>query len=92
MNAPATANEDLIYSVELGQSDADMLARPCRDIAPNVISSDRQFAMAAIDEHSQPNGAWPSKITKCVQRCSHRTPGIEHIIDQHNGAAFHLYR
>jgi hypothetical protein len=83
---------DLIYPIELSQPYADVLARSGRDVAAYVISSNWQLPMAAVHQHGEPNGARPSKITKCIQRCSHGTPGVEHIIDQYHGAVLHLDR
>jgi hypothetical protein len=57
-----------------------------------MISANRQLPVTAIYQYCQPNGPRPSKITKRIQRRSHGTPRVEHIIDQHHGAALHVNR
>jgi hypothetical protein len=57
---------DLVDTVSLGQSYADVFAAPRRYIAPNVISSDRQLPMAAIHQYGEADCARSSKITKSV--------------------------
>ena len=58
--------------------------------------------MPAVDQHGQPYGPGPTEITERVQRGAHRTPGVEHVVDQdhhgvvdldrHLGAAHHAGR
>ena len=95
--SPATGiaalfDADLVYAVDLGQSYADVLTGPGRDVGADMIGSDGQLAVTAIHQHRQPNGTRSTKITEGIQRGPHRTSGVEHVVDQHHRAVVYLDR
>jgi hypothetical protein len=83
---------DLVYSVDLGQSHADVLASPGWDVLSDMISVDGQLAVTAIDQYRKLNGTRPTKITESVQRGPHGTSGVEHVVDQNDRTAVHIDR
>ena len=57
-----------------------------------MISSDGQFAVTAVHQHRQPDGARSTKITEGIQGGPHRTSGVKHVVYQHYRAVVHLDR
>ena len=57
------------------------------DIVADVVGANRQFALAAIDQHRELNRFGPSEIGQRVERRAHRAPGVEHVVDQHDAGA-----
>ena len=53
-------------------------------IFANEIRFDRQFAMAAIDQHGQLNPRGPAKIVQRIHRGARRASAEQHVIDQHD--------
>ena len=77
-------DRDLVDPVGLLEPDADPLVGPGRQVLADVVGADRQLAVAAVDQHGQPDGAGPAEVAEGVQRGPHGTAGEQHVVDQHH--------
>src|SRR5215831_18982377 len=48
--------------------------------------------IAAVDQHRQLHSSRPAKIDQLIHRGTYRPPGVQHIIDQHDGSSFNVTR
>src|SRR5688572_24635919 len=62
------------------------------DRAGSPLRGDRQLAAAAIDERRQPYPRRPAVVEELVHRRAYRAAGVEHVVDDHELAAFDLER
>ena len=44
--------------------------------------------VAAINQHGELHALRPAKINQLVHRRANRAPGVEHVVDQDDGARF----
>jgi hypothetical protein len=49
------------------------------------VGGDRQLAVAAVDQHGEPDRARPAVVHQRVERGAHRPAGVEHVVDQADG-------
>ena len=52
----------------------------------HMVGPDRQLPVPAVDQHGQPDRARPAEVAQRVQGRTHRTPGVEDIVNQHHYA------
>jgi hypothetical protein len=70
-------------------SGAPHLAAARRQVLADMVGTDRQLAMAPVDEHRQPDGARASVVGQGIERGAHRASGVEDIVDEDDGLAVH---
>ena len=75
-------NGYLIYAIGFGQFDLYFFGAGAGDIFADIISPDRQFAVSAVNQNSQLNGAGTAKIDQSIQGGAGAASGIENIIHQ----------
>jgi rhodanese-related sulfurtransferase len=73
-----------ILSVDLIDTHVHALVLGGGDVLAHVIGPDRQLAVAAINQHRQLYPRRPSVVEYRVDRGTHRAPGIEHVVDDHD--------
>ena len=78
---PAGAGEGLAGSVGLAQPDADHLGARGGHVLAHVVGADGQLAVAAIDQHRQPDRGRPALVDQRVHRRAHGAAGVEHVVD-----------
>jgi hypothetical protein len=83
---------DLVHAVDLLQPYPNPLVRCSWQVLPDVVGTDRQFSVATIDQHGQPDRPWPAEITQRIQGRPHRTSGEEYVVNQHHDCVIHRYR
>src|SRR5215813_14969889 len=74
--------------VDLREFDLDYFPHGGLDISSDEGGFDGQFAVSAIDEHAQLHARRAAVGQERFQRCSSRTTGKEHIIDDHDVLIF----
>ena len=79
-----TLDLDAVLVVGLGEVDADELLARGRHVLADVVGADRQLAMAAVDEHRQPDRAGTAEVDQGVHRRADRAPGVEDVVDEHD--------
>ena len=80
------------FVIDVLETDLDLLTRRGRQILANVISPDRQFAMAAVDQGGELNPSRPAKGTDRVHRGTGGSTGKENVIDNDDGAILERQR
>ena len=65
-----------------GEPHLDVLAARGGHVLADVVGAQRQFAVAAVDEHRQLHGAGPADVAQRVQGRAHRAAGVEHVVDE----------
>jgi hypothetical protein len=63
---------------------AHRLAQRSRKVLAYVVGADRQFTVAAIDQHCQLYGARSTDIAERVEGGPHRPTGEQDVIDENN--------
>ena len=80
-------DSDLADAVHFGQADAHPFVVTGQQVGADVIGPDRQFAMAAVHQDGQADRARAPQVAERIQRRPHRTPGVEHVVDQDDHGA-----
>ncbi len=65
-------------------ADVDHLVAARRQVLPDVVRTDRQLAMAAIDHHGELDRARPAVVVQRVQRGTDRAAGEQDVVDEHD--------
>src|SRR5215831_15183530 len=59
---------------------------------PDVAGLDRQLAASAIDQHGELDRLGPAVVEQLVDCGAHGSPGVEHVVHEHEPAAGNLER
>src|SRR5258706_73473 len=62
------------------------------DMLADIIRLDRNFAVAAVDQHGEPDRARPPGLEDDAERALHRLAGIDDVVDDHHRAVFQAER
>src|SRR5208337_203422 len=79
--------QNLLVVVDLLELDLDNLAAAGGHMLANVSGLDGQFAVAAVDEHSQLHAARPALVEERIERGADSAAGEEHIVAENHIAA-----
>src|SRR6266851_4298069 len=77
----------LVDAVFLGDEDLDALRVRGGDVLADVIRTDRQLAVAPVDEHGQLDGPRAPEIHERIHRGSRRPPMVDDVVHQHDHLA-----
>src|SRR5713226_1667027 len=77
----------LVESVLLGHQHLDALRVGGGHVLADVVGSDRQLAMASVDEHRQLDRARPAEVEQRVHRRPRRASAVDHVVDEHDHLA-----
>src|SRR6266851_572699 len=77
----------LVDAVLLDDEDLDALRVRRWHVLADVIGTDRQLAVAAIDEHRQLDGPRASEVHQRIHRGSSRPPVVDDIVHEHDDLA-----
>src|SRR5216684_8230919 len=77
----------LVDAVLLGDEDLDALRVRGGHVLADVIGTDRQLAVAAIDEHRQLDRPRASEVHQRIHRGSSRPPVVDDIVHEHDHLA-----
>jgi len=80
------------FAVGLLKAESDFFVGPSRQILADVIGTNRQLTVAAVDQCGELNPGRPAERTDCIHRRPHGSSGKKHIIDNHDGLAFERQR
>src|SRR5260370_7569076 len=72
----------LVNAVLLGDEDLDALRVRGGDVLADVIRTDRQLAVAAVDEHGQLDGPRAPEIHERIHRGSCRPPMVDDVVHE----------
>src|SRR5579885_823366 len=73
---------DLVGGRGLGtDANHDALAAARRDKSAHVVRLHRQLAQAAVDQHAQTNRGGAPEIGDGIQCRTHRSPRVQHVVD-----------
>src|ERR1041385_5031010 len=72
--------KNLFGVVDFLELDLDDLALRRLHAAPDERGLDGQFAMSAVDEHTELHTARAAMVEQRVERGARRAPGVEHIV------------
>src|SRR6266851_2812794 len=70
----------LVDAVFLGDEDLDALRVRGGDVLADVIRTDRQLAVAPVDEHGQLDGPRAPEIHERIHRGSRRPPMVDDVV------------
>src|SRR5579875_3654901 len=82
--------QHLLVIVDLAQLDLDNLAAGGRDDAANVFGFNRQFTVAAINQHEQLHALGAAMVKQSIQRGADGAAGVEHVVHQNDVAARYI--
>ena len=71
-----------VATVVFAQQHVHALAARGRDVLADIVGAQRQFAVAAVDQHRQLHHPRPAHVAQRVQRGAHRAPGVQHVVDE----------
>ena len=54
-----------------------------------MVGPDRQLAVATIHQYGQPDRPRPAEVAQRIQGSPHRTPGVEHVVHEHDDPVVH---
>ena len=69
-------------AVVFGEPHLDVLGARGGHVLADVVGAERQFAVAAVDEHRQLHRARPADVAQRVQRRADRAAGVEDVVDE----------
>ena len=55
-----------------------------RHILADEVCTDRQFAVAAVDEDCELDGLRAAHVDDGIERCADRAARVEHVVDEHD--------
>src|SRR5260370_9458202 len=77
----------LVKPVLLGHQHLDALGVGGGHVLADVVGSDRQLAMAAVDEHRQLDRARPAEVEQRVHRGPCGASAVDHVVYEHDHLA-----
>src|SRR5258708_285563 len=77
----------LVDSVLLGHQHLDALRVGGGHVLADVIGSDRQLAMASVDQHRELDRARPAEVEQRVHRGPRSAAVVDHVVDEHDHLA-----
>ena len=84
---PRTSSTASRPSSSLDEHVHPVAGRRCSTVVPDDVGLDRQLAAAAVDEHAEQDAARPAEVGALVERGADGAAGVEHVVDDHHGAA-----
>ena len=69
------------------EPDLDRLDQRGRQVLAHEVGADRQLAVAAVDQHGEPDGAGPADVVDRVEGGPDGAPGEQHVVDEHDDLA-----
>src|SRR5205823_6233077 len=82
--SPRFLDEDRVLTVQLGDEHPDVVRATRRHVLPDEVRSDRQLAVAAIDEHGQLDLPGTPQVHQGVHRGPDRATREQDVIHQHD--------
>src|SRR5438309_3062719 len=83
-------NHRLVDTVFLGDEHLDALRVGCGHVLADVIRTDRQLAVAAIDQHRQLDRPRPAEVHERVHRGAGSTAVVDDVVHQHDHLAIYV--
>src|SRR6266700_898516 len=80
--------QNAVDLVHLDELHLDSLVAGGRKVLADVVGTDRQLAVAAVDEHRQLDAVGSAVVEERLDPGADRAAGVEHVIDEHDGFAF----
>src|SRR5713226_10063129 len=74
----------LVDAVLLGDEDLDSLRVRRGDVLADVIGTDRQLAVSAVDEHGELDCAGAPEVHECVHRGTRGPPVVDDVVHEHD--------
>src|SRR5215813_12162480 len=75
---------DFVASVSLCEPYLNRFGGGRGQILAHVVGADRQLPVPAVDQHGELHTARPAEVHERIERCTHRAPGVQHVVDQHD--------
>ena len=66
---------------------ADRLDQGGGQVLADEVGADRQLAVAAVDQHREPDGPRAADVVHRVERGADRAAGEQHVVDEHDDLA-----
>lgn len=79
--------QDGVATVFLGELDLDRLPQRRGEVLADVVGADRKFAVAAVDEDRELDGARAADVAEGVEGGADGAAGEEHVVDEDDEAA-----
>ncbi len=76
-----------VGGVELREPHLDRLDQRGREVLADEVRADRQLAVAAVDEHREPDRLRAAEVVHRVERGPDRAAGEQHVVDQDDDLA-----
>ena len=80
----APDEQDGVELVHLDELHLDPLAARGRQVLADVVRSDRQLAVAAVDEHGELDARGPAVVEQRLDRGADRAARVEDVVHQHD--------
>ena len=77
---------DAVLAVGLVEVDPDRLLARGRHVLADMVRADRQLAVAAVDEHREPDRLRPPEVHEGVHRGADRPAGVQDVVDEDDRA------
>ena len=62
------------------------------DVLAHVVGADGQLAVAPVDQHRELDAARPAEVEERVDGRADGAPGVEHVVDEHDGGVVEAER
>src|SRR5205823_62388 len=79
--------QDSVDLVDLDELHLDALVARGRQVLADVVGTDRQLAVAAVDEHRELDAVGPPVVEERLDRGANRAAGVEDVVDEDDGLA-----
>src|SRR5262245_35863484 len=79
------ADGHLVGPVNLLQADVYALVARGRKVLADEVGTDRQLAMAAVDDHGELDALGPAVVEEGLDRGAHGAAGEEDVVDKDDG-------
>ena len=66
------------------EADPDLLGGGGGQVLSDVVCPDGEFAVAAVDQHGEPDDPRAAEVDDGVQRGTDGAAGVQHVIDEHH--------
>src|ERR687885_2287179 len=80
--------QDAVDLVDLDELHLDALVARGRQVLADVVGTDRQLAVAAVDEHCELDAVRPPVVEERLDRGADRPPRVEDVVDEHDRPRF----
>src|SRR5262245_9123806 len=87
MVPPSALDDDLVHAVRFREVHRDTLAAGGGEVLADVVGTNRELAVAAVDQDGELDRLRAPEVDQCVHRGACGAAGEEHVVDEEDAAA-----